>query len=206
MEKIQLTQEQADRIDFLLNQWMPFNGDAVEEALLKVHLDNWRDENNRCLNELSLDSMARVLYTPNSYEVIPRFNVGDWATRTVDNGGFLNEGRVFKIAKISGGHAWEGEANDSPAHLFENIRHSTSDEIQQEKERRWWAKHDREVWELREGDTLKDEINYPHFVTRGNRTDQGLERTPSLNCIFKDMEGIKRRFKVACFSEDRLDK
>ncbi|WP_339233883.1 hypothetical protein [Oceanobacillus sp. FSL W7-1281] len=197
MEKIQLTQEQAEIVEVKKNR--KDKSSAIEHHV-KI---GWYGRNYQFLNNFTSDELCRLLYVPGSYEVIPQFKVGDWVVYVHDNS-------IWEITKDTyndGTHINLMNGNEIMNVVSVNrLRHATPEEIQEEKERRWWAEHGREVWELRKGDTLKDEINYPHFVTRGNRTDGGLERTPSLNCVFREMDEIKSRFKVACFVEQRLDK
>ena len=39
--------------------------------------------------------------------------------------------------------------------LIENIRHATSEEIAEEKQRRWWSERGRDVWELKVLDKIR---------------------------------------------------
>ncbi|MEF3330597.1 MULTISPECIES: hypothetical protein [Oceanobacillus] len=199
MEKIQLTQEQADVIERKKNK-MDFEKSNIVECHVKSH---WEFDENLFLNKLSTDELCRLLYTPNSYEIITEFKLGDWVIN-IHSGDI---GQVEEIKKVEGALGNnERIIVNSTINYPHSLRHATPEEIQKEIECRWWNNHGREVWEIREGDILKNETHYPYFVTRGNRTEQGLERTPSLNCIFMEIDEIKSRFKVSCFVEQRLDK
>ena len=71
------------------------------------------------LEELSLDELARILYT--GYEVEEEFKKGDWI---VNGFGTVFDLSAFQISKL-------GKMN-----VLMNIRHATPQEIVQEKERR----------------------------------------------------------------------
>src|SRR5699024_1357843 len=126
-EKVKITREQAKVIESKM---------AFRHMSIKYHvMNNWDTDYEPCLNNLTLDELIRAFYIV--YEVEPIFEVGDWVKDTSTNA-------VIKI-------------NDSqhrhnlivPRHT--PIRHATPEEIAEEKQRRWWAKHGREVWELSEG-------------------------------------------------------
>src|SRR5690625_6397236 len=83
------------------------------------------------------------------------------------------------------------------------LRHATLDEIEEEKERRWWAKHGRGVWELREGDALKaDDGDYlvevcEVFDSCNVRLTGGV--------VHVKISELKEGYRVICFAEDRKD-
>lgn len=201
VKKIQITQEQEDALKHQVKK----HGKDVVFKTHNIHPTGWLD-GAEPLNKLDVITMAKVLYASDSYEVIPQYNVRDWVFLLVG----ADSGAVKEITLITESSAVNRNICfelDGEGIFYENeVRHATPEEIQKEIECRWWNNHGREVWEIREGDILKNETHYPYFVTRGNRTEQGLERTPSLNCIFMEIDEIKSRFKVACFVEQRLDK
>lgn len=82
-----------------------------------------------------------------------------------------------------------------------NVRHATEEEIEQEKERRWWERHGRDVWELVADDILIDENNYKSFIFKGV-DKRGSFRVGNLILKFEE---VKEHFKIACFTEDRKD-
>ncbi len=151
MEKIQLTQEQKDRIDFILRNWEPPVNSTIEEIVLRTHEHMWKETQNRCLNDLSLDTLARVLYTPDSYEVIPQYKVGDWVVYAHDNS-------IWEITKDTyndGTHINLMNGNEIMNVVSANhLRHATPEEIAKEKKRRFWDKLGREVDEYKEGDIV----------------------------------------------------
>src|SRR5699024_8891965 len=81
------------------------------------------------------------------------------------------------------------------------LRHATPEEIAKEKQRRWWAKHGREVWELRENDILyyDDEFKEVEEVSEIGAIMLSSER------VYTPIETIKNKYSVACFAEDRKD-
>lgn len=182
MEKVKLTQEQADMIP------------KIKDVFSKV---KFRDL------AMALDG---------KYEVEPEFNVGDWVVRTEElNHQNHHRGKVFKIKSVIKG-TLTGEmlvvdGDDNSEHLFNNIRHATPEEATEEKQRRFFAENGRKLWELKEGDVLEeDSINgRPVTVTRSNKSSGVFFRTPSLNYMFTEMDYIKKNYKVVCFAEDRKD-
>src|SRR5699024_11265270 len=69
-------------------------------------------------------------------------------------------GMISKITKVSGRSALlEGVNNCWWG--FSQIRYATESEIAAEKERRFWNRHGREVWELKQDDLLISR-NYPN--------------------------------------------
>src|SRR5690625_2713388 len=142
MEKVKLTQEQADAIkklkaeasnkEIIYMNTSPFGG---------IHLD----KDKQTIFEMDLDELIRALYI--GYEVESEFKVGDWVV-TSD---FLEPIRKVKevndrLLVDNTGIVWRD---------FGEIRHATPEEIAKEKQRRWWNKHKRELWEIREDDTLE---------------------------------------------------
>jgi len=138
-EKVRLTKEQAKAVEVFKDNNLTLKDYAYEN--LSEELDP--------IQILGIDKMARALYV--GYEIEPEFRVGDWVVRTVDLEEHYKSGVVFKIAKVDNGVLYD----DRESVLLEStIRHATPEEIEEEKQRRWWAKHGRGVWELKEGDVL----------------------------------------------------
>src|SRR5690625_729054 len=194
MEKVKLTQKQADAIEDLLKQY----GDR--EILIHEYLYLTGEINNNIevIKRMNYDTFFGALYV--GYEVEPEFKVGDWVF--IDYGeagteigfikGWINEPHSFYIDKCHFG------ANVNEA------RHATPEEIAKEKERRWFAKHDRKPWELKEGDILSE---------HGNCRTQTIFRVCPLTKSVKfygDVEWtrkyeIRSNYLVACFAEERKD-
>lgn len=121
------------------------------------------------------------------YEVEPQFKVGDWI--------HCNVNKFIDIIKNE--HQLEYVQSFS-----EEYRHATDEEIAEEKQRRWWKKHDREVWGLRKHDVLTHKHfggNYVVFFTFNEIVDF-YDKEES-----KTLEEIKKDFKVKYFAEDRKD-
>src|SRR5690625_1685515 len=93
MEKVKLTQKQADAIESLLKK-------GSRDEILDTHfnIDSWQYSENRCLNGMEASHLARALYI--GYEVRPKFKVGDWVIRTLELGRYHEKGRVFQIASF----------------------------------------------------------------------------------------------------------
>src|SRR5699024_4059178 len=89
---------------------------------------------------------ARVLYEPNSFEVEPEFEIGQW----VKSRHGIGTGKITKIDRM--GHY----TDFAMIAASDDIRHATPQEIATEKTRRWWKESGRGVWELRENDALYD--------------------------------------------------
>lgn len=129
MSKVKITQEQADAIE----------GITDRESAAELQINGWKWYKNRCLNNLSFDDFIKALYI--GYEVEPEFEVGDWVYRKSD-------GVVSKINRIENQEDFYGEFSTDKHRgwlYVEEIRHATPEEIEKEKERRWWAKHNRDV-------------------------------------------------------------
>src|SRR5699024_1112184 len=121
---------------------------AFRHMSIKYHvMNNWDTDYERCLNNLTLDELIRAFYI--GYEVEESYEVGDWVYVEAPKEGLPNVYQVMTADKYS----------VNLDRLYGNfkkskLRHATPEEIAEEKQRRWWAKHGRDVWELREGDCL----------------------------------------------------
>ena len=150
-EKIVITKEQDERIK-------AFSIMSSKSGILKGHMNGWTQSDNLCLNTLSIDQMARILYEPNSYEVEQaKFEVGDWVTRISGNdnkGHSFCNGRTFKVV----GTAKNGITvvdDQQWYHSTNALRHATKEEI-------FWAELGREVNEFVDGDRIifKDDSSF----------------------------------------------
>lgn len=164
MEKIKLTQEQADVIESLKEDSKSFFGIARKQ------LDGWSTKRYRCLNELLMEDFCKAMLIPDGYEVIPQYKVGDWVRH--DDGEI---GKITKIEDSSGQiqiftdikdikrmYSWEEKYICDPVRFF---RHATPEEIQQEKKRRFWDRIDRKEDDYRVGDFVVDlECDYAFVV------------------------------------------
>src|SRR5690625_814820 len=192
MEKVKLTQEQADAIE----RGIKIYG---KSRIMNDHaLDGWVGNLND-LNGLTKDEIARALYV--GYEVEPEIKVGDWVF--IDFGeagteigfikGRINEPHSFYIDKCHFG------ANVNEA------RHATPEEIAKEKERRWWNKHGRDVWELKKGDVIG--INIKTITINEVREDGYIAYFDGLGSDrIYSVDSLKSGgYKIICFAEDRKD-
>lgn len=182
MEKLKITREQEKAIEWYRENFT--NEGAIQDFIRDRH---------PALSEFTTEQFALLFLE--WYEVEPEFKLNDYVWHT-ENDTIL---KLDDEDRVEFANKYYTEKD--------KLRHATPEEIQQEKERRWWAKHGRGVWELREGDILLEEgeTRFSLVVTRGNRTEDGLNRTPSLGYRFAEMNYIKNNYKVVCFAEDRKD-
>src|SRR5699024_11165724 len=132
--KIRLIQEQ---VDFLEEHFEGYQDFEIIDAFAKTH-----DFSNKFFH---LDELIRAVYI--GYEIIKEFKAGDWVV--------TSSGEIKQIASVqrwSKNTELEYIYNDGECTTVEPKRHATDEEIAGEKERNWWDKHNREVWELRKSD------------------------------------------------------
>lgn len=196
MSKVKLTKEQAT---------------AVEKYKNDLRFRHWQEKVNKIRNEIIIEKCLLELSTDDfmnafeyGYEVEPEFNVGDWVHVSWSN----TNPSVHKVIK-TGVRSTCGNKNGieidwggSPTPPLDIIRHATPEEIAEEKERRWWAKHGREPWELRKGDSLikSGESHYPCIVCEAG--DFNVRFTDG---YFLGKSRIKKTYRVFCFADDRKD-
>src|SRR5690625_4301046 len=190
MKKVVLTQEQANAIEAFRileqnnKQILKYNFHKLPE----IDKDTFAEP----INEMDFDTLVKALYI--GYEVEPEFKVGDWVFNNGTDRTFqLNESTVNALNEYKN---------------MEHIRHATDEEIAQEKERRWWKKHNRDVWELKEGDVLDLNGHTFHIV------DQ-VDDDKTYWLVSKDGPGTATQeilknedtwdWRVVYFSEDRKD-
>ncbi len=196
MSKVKITQEQADALEAVRDR------EKVRSMIIRWHTGRGRwvgDEES--LNELELDDLIRALYI--GYEVEPEFEVGDWGFTIRECGQKGQVGQVVEVYKVfarldygDGTGSWWS---------FRDLRHATPEEIAEEKERRWWAKHDRDVWGIREDDVLEylgDLYIIDCFDSEEVCLKSGIERKTN---YAEPFDFVKKHFKVVCFAEDRKD-
>ncbi|WP_017797598.1 hypothetical protein [Oceanobacillus kimchii] len=197
MEKVKVTKEQAEEIEDIKE-----GGKQQVDYAIAIHPYNKRPDLK--IAQMSTGDFARALLIENGYEIESEFKKGDyvmvkWKDRQEE--GFYRVVEILPIGSIQI-ETLDGAPNTSG---HGNTRHATPEEIKQEKERRWWAKHGREVWELRENDALYDKgHSYSPVVERV------LEFSEGTTVYFKDgnwesYENVKDQYKVSCFEKDRLD-
>ena len=172
MGKVRLTQEQADAIEGI-KEYQRKLLNSGEHRIMEEFKD---------LRSLTTDEFMDALYI--GYEVEPEFKVGDWiidefsgSMTIIENAGYANDLN-----------------NDS-----NNIRKATKEEIAKEKQRRWWAKHGRDVWELKTKDVLK----FGKRILVVTNVDHN-------KVYFKEdgwhyLSNLDESWSVICFAEDRKD-
>jgi len=144
-EKITITQEQADSINWILS------AQSIDELIVAHARSNGgyvgRAKALKGMSAIKLTKALRV-----GYEVEqPPLRVGDWATRIKTTGSGMSnhsKGYTFQIQSFaeltSEKHA---VGNNDWTHKISNLRHSTPEEIKAEEERQKWAG-------IEEGDVL----------------------------------------------------
>src|SRR5699024_4499260 len=92
-----------------------------------------------------LDRLKKVIeIIERGYEVDPEYKVGDWVVHK-------DKGEIGKVVEVSDLNTSIEYYSDSHS----KFRYATESEIKEEKQRRWWNAHGRDVWELKEGDILR---------------------------------------------------
>ena len=184
MNKVILTQEQADAVKKL-------------KESIKANHEKFRD-NHQCnladweyvLLDIPTEKYLNAIFE--GYEVAPTFKIGDWATHKLT--GDVGVIKLVNSESIRCENGMGGWIND--------FRHAIPEEIAEEKERRWWAKHGREPWELRTDDVLtRNDDGFPWFVDGKRDTLPGYY----LNGESFNLQDIIDRYRVMVFAENRLD-
>lgn len=183
MEKIQLTQKQADAIEYALNKTDDYKDDK-DRLLRDISRDYVNFHNDLFpLNKIDIAVAAKALYV--GYEVIPQFKVGDWVIFEYKAVRVIGE-----ILEIETDEFFTAKVDDPKYQVPQNIalsklRHVIPEEIQQEKKRRFWEKLGREVYEYEEGDIVgvegskfityisyedldRGEVEFPRFTAGDN--------------------------------------
>lgn len=188
MKKIKITQEQAEAIEYAMNE-------KSKEFLLRRHgyvrFNNYDEFESELepLNSLGTFDLARAMIE--GYEVEPEFSYKDWVVFK----GHKKDDIVTRIVEVEHGndtvltdYKIGGYVQRFP---FEKIRHATPSEIAEEKERRWWRKHGRDVWSVEDGDIVRKKSDGFCFDVAVYSPEH-----------FKENSEL---YEIACFWEDRLD-
>ena len=182
MEKVKLTREQAEMIKN--------HKEAKEfERLMQKHRMKGLPTH---IDELTTQQVVDAYF--DGYEVEETFKVGDWVMHELSK--WLGEvTRIYEdelnVLRLGDGYIWNKKY----------VRHATPEEIAEEKQRRWWARHGRDVYEFKAGDLIKCED-----------TTSEVE-SPEEDLIWIKMNGAKgtlpeklyQGIEVICFAEDRKD-
>ena len=194
MSKVKLTEEQARMFEN--------HKYAIKTLLEKRVCDNCPTS----IDDMPIDDVVKAIVY--GYEVEPEFKVGDFVTYENNYGDKYTETVTRQIQGfIDGENYWKEKCarfNGGKAMPLSRLRHATPEEIAEEKERRWWKKHGRDVWELKRHDILRNgagnafEVNSFH----GNGESQKVIFKPG---HFDLMTNVKESYTVVCFAENRLD-
>lgn len=194
MEKVKLMKEQAEAIEHALQEVDEYKGNP-DRLLRHASMNNVNFRNElHPLDTIDIVTLAKALYI--GYEVETEFKVGEWVAIDYKEHG-------TKVGKIKGyikKDAFYIDNNHATGNIM-NTRHATPEEIAAEKERRWWAKHGRDVWELRPGDLLVSDIGVFKEVQEINN-----DSVTFVHENYVAMDNLKLYYKLVCFAENRLDK
>ncbi|WP_102706991.1 hypothetical protein [Terribacillus saccharophilus] len=154
MEKVKVTREQADAIDFAINGPSDLLYHNNPDELLSGCAKDWEFGGQlEALNSMSIVTIAKALYI--GYE-IEGFKVGDWVVITTGvNKDFNQTKKITDIQKsFASGHSVVYQLNSEGAYYDNEIRYATPEEIEAEKNRRRWATIGRNVNEYKVGDIV----------------------------------------------------
>src|SRR5699024_8180796 len=166
------------------------------------------------INDLALHRVAKALYI--GYEVEPQYpKEGDWVK--YDTGSTTIYGQIDTTAfdDVTGNFS---DGTRQRVHKCA-VNFMTNEEITIEKERRWWAKHGRDVWELELLDKVRlSNVEYEviEVCQKGVYKVQTNEYVPFHSIYVTNdqskiggKDGIElieeNNSKVVCFREDRKD-
>ena len=184
MEKVKLTQEQAEMIK------KHREADNLEMLLRKHRMSG-------CLtyiDELTTQQVVDAYF--DGYKVDPDFEVGDWVV--YDNGVRCG----YKTNQIKDVDEQKAYFDEGRTMLLTRLRHATPEEIAEEKQRRWWARHGRDVYEFKSGDL----IDHDHYVVEVMEVRSDMLRVEINTTVATITEEYYDLIKVICFAEDRKDK
>lgn len=184
-EKVKVTREQAEAIE------------EIKDIDYAINIHSFNKRPDSPLADMKTSELARALFV--GYEVEPEFKENDWVYVEVPKEELPN---VYQIMRVDNYSVNLDRLYGN--HKKNEIRHATPQEIAAEKERRFWKKHGRDVWELKNGDLLtSDDDDYVEVF-------EGFGRRMPKMIFFKDgtkyeFSYIKEHYRIACFAENRLD-
>ena len=189
MSKVKLTQKQARMFEN--------HKDAVKELLEKRVCDNCPTS----IDSLPIDDVVKAIVY--GYEVEPEFKVGDfvvWHGSIVNikhpqTNDYKDDGSCYFTLERSDGSTYGNISRDE-------IRHATPEEIAEEKERRWWRARNRDVWELRAQDILKQKSG--NELAEVKKVHNSGYLIGKWTC-YESKEYVKKHYTVVCLAENRLD-
>jgi hypothetical protein len=154
VEKVKVTREQADAIDFAINGPSDLLYHNNPDELLSGCAKDWEFGGQlEALNSMSIVTIAKALYI--GYEV-EEFEVGDWVVVSAElNRDFKQTKKITKIKEsYAAGHNVCYELSGKGVYFNNEIRYATPEEIVLEKIRRSWKEVGREINDYRVGDIV----------------------------------------------------
>lgn len=197
-KKVKVTREQAEGIESIKNT-------ILKNIAELKHFPARFYEEERPVSELDLKDIESALF--DGYEVEEEFKEGDWCIWEAEEGPnpkgafMLREEGTRDDEKGFFPDEWPSPYCGGYAIPVSQLRHATAQEIAQEKERRWWTKHGRGVWELKQGDFL---VNSDKVAWEVTKVPEG-ENHCFLDYTKIYYDRIKKSYLVLCFVENRLD-
>lgn len=194
MGKVKVTQEQANAIEKLKNEHL--------ETLKSI----FSQRENYCIKDfekpllsLTPEQYHNALYQ--GYEVELKFDIGELTKINNDELEIFRE--ILDIYTVNGTTYADLESADQiPIRML--IKFS-QEEIAQEKERRFWARHNRDVLEIEQGDILMGKHRELYEVTADPKSHRFSCYTGNDSYDFDIVEFKRDNWKVVCFAEDRKD-
>lgn len=155
-EKVILTKEQAEAINFFNNSTDTFDYLAARKTMGELFHFDYKPFNN-----MSLDDIAKALYS--GYEIEQtKFEVGDWVIYKYDTATIMTT-RIIDIQYEHNRVQFENVSGWKAIHDIE--RHVTKEEI-------FWAELGREVGEFRLGDAYCHNHDYIYTVDVEERIER----------------------------------
>lgn len=200
---------QAEAIEYLRKN--PF---WCDEEIIKAHIERREDWSSKAIGAMGLVQMPLLKLIDalrSGYEIKPEFKVGDWV---VTLSGYIGEIEFINKQENWANIGWTRETEKRGVCLAKTFklteieRHARTEEIMQEKERRWWKLSHRDVWQLAQGDILIEKDNRHtcevKFVEAHDET--GTLLVNGIEDEFVDSVTIlKNKYEVFCFVHDRRD-
>ena len=166
-------------------------------------IENFKDGFDNIMNGLTYDDFIKAV--KDGYEVELEFKVGEWVTDRDESSNVTGRiTRVDTVNKLVWGYF---SYHDKETNFdFWEIRHATPSEIAKEKERRFFAEHGREPWELKKNDILNDRRENC-TVTIAKVIDKEVMTVLFTNGDWEFYNNIVEDsdWRVACFADKRLD-
>lgn len=194
MEKVKITQEQADAIERLKEH---HRGEIERFKRNPNQFADWMLP----VKDMQVDDIEKAYR--GGYEIDPEFKINDWVVDETNGqirviAYFHSIGKSMEVRFREGGKAW---INDT--------RHATPEEIATEKERRFFAKNGRKLWELQDHDLLMNEfdelcevVDYDFEVRK--YVIKNIKHSDGRVINQDDLDEL-RKYRVRYFAEDRKD-